>query len=226
MRINMSRMGLEVGRLRKEIGMTQKQLAKLVGVTEGFIAEVEAGRKVLNGDLAAKISKALRQEVGKLDLYEGEENYNIPEPKKDVVKVIEKPVQAVWDNALAGVLMAVPVYGYKMDKSLGAKQLPIIANKVEGYPKDKVFYMTIEDSDMTGFRIFKGDLALAYTTKEIEKEAVFLIEYNGKRVIRKIKVLEGEKLLLVSYKGSLTTETVLKKDIKILARLIRLEIML
>jgi DNA-binding XRE family transcriptional regulator len=43
----MSRMGLEISRLRKEIGMTPKQLAKLVGVTEGFIIEVEAGRKIL-----------------------------------------------------------------------------------------------------------------------------------------------------------------------------------
>jgi transcriptional regulator with XRE-family HTH domain len=222
----MSRMGLEIGRLRKEIGMTPKQLAKLVGVTEGFILEVEAGRKVLNGDLAAKISKALRQEVGKLDLYEGEENLRIPEPDKNVVKVIEKPVQAVWDNALAGVLMAVPIYSYKMDKPIGTRQLPIIANKVEGYPKDKVFYMTIEDSEMTGFRIFKGDLTLAYATKEIEKEAIFLIEYKEKRVVRKIKALDGEKLLLVSYSGSLTTETVLKREVKILARLIRLEIML
>lgn len=223
----MSRMGLEISRLRKEIGMTQKQLGKLVGVTEGFIVDVEAGRKVLNGDLAAKISKVLRQEVGKLDLYEAEENIRIPEPDKNVVKVVEKPVQAIWNDALAGVLKVVPVYGYKMDKAVGTRQLPIIANKVEGFPKDKVFYLTIEDDEMMGFRIAKGDLVLACSNQEIEKDAIFLIEYNnGKRAVRKIKILDGGKLLLVSSMGSLITETVPKKDIKLLARLIRLEIML
>lgn len=219
-------MGLEISRLRKEIGMTQKQLAKLVGVTEGFIIEVESGRKVLNGELATKISKALRHEVGKLDLYETEENFQKPEPDKRVVKVIEKPVQTVWNDALAGVLKAVPIYDYNMDKAIGIKQLPIIANKVEGFPKEKVLYLTIEENDMIGFKISKGDMALAYSTQEIEKDAILLIEYNGKRVVRKMRVLDSDKLLLVSSVGSLITETVLKKDIKVLARLIRLEIIL
>jgi transcriptional regulator with XRE-family HTH domain len=98
----MSRMGLEIARLRKEIGMTQKQLAKLVGVTEGFIGEVEAGRKVLKSDLSTKISKALSHEVDKLDLYDVEEKVYRPEPDKNVVKVIEKPVQDVWNEALSG----------------------------------------------------------------------------------------------------------------------------
>jgi len=47
-----------------------------------------------------------------------------------------------------------------MDKAVDAKQLPIIQNKVEGFPKDKVFYLIIEDDDMSGFRILKDDLAL------------------------------------------------------------------
>lgn len=222
----MSRMGNEISRLRKEIGMTQKQLAKLVGVTEGFIIEVEAGRKVLNGELSVKISKALRHEVGNLDVYESEARLYKPEPDRKVVKVIEKPVQAVWNDALAGVLMPVPVYNYKMDNVLDTKQLPIIANKVEGFPKDKVFYLIIGDDEMAGFRIYNGDLALAHSTQEIEKDSICLVEYEGKRAVRQIRKLDNDKLLLVSNKRSLNTETVLKKNVKILARLIRLEIML
>lgn len=221
----MSRMGLEIARLRKEIGMTQKQLAKLVGVTEGFISEVEAGRKVLNGDLSVKISKALRMEAGKLDLYEGEDT-SAPMPDVTVKKVIEKPVQAIWNDALSGVLKTVPVYGVKMDKSIGTRQMPVVDNKIEGLPKDKVFYLSIEDDDMSGFRISKGDVALAYNTQEIEKDAVFLVEYEGKRSIRQVKSVGGDKLLLVSNSGRLVTEMAGKKEVKVMARLVRLEITL
>ncbi len=222
----MSRMGSEINRLRKEAGMTQKQLAKQVGVTERFIEEVETGKRVLNSDLIVRISKALRQEVGRLDLYDEKEVLQKPEPDKNVKKVIEKPVQEIWTDALAGVIMTVPVYDYKMEKAVGSKQLPIISNKVEGYPKDKVFYLTVEDDEMSGFRLMKGDMVLVCGTQEIEKDALYFIEREGKRSIRQVKKLDQDKLLLVSNGRSLSTVTVSKKELKVLARLIRLEIML
>ena len=37
---------------------------------------------------------------------------------------------------------------------------------------------------MTGFRIAKGDLALALNLQEIEKDAIFLIEHERKIMIR------------------------------------------
>jgi len=131
----MNRLGAEIGRLRKELGITQKQLAKLVGVSEGFIIDVESGRRILNEDLIKKFSRVLRGEVGKLELYEP--NQDKPEPDRNVVKVVEKPVQDIWNDALSGILMTVPVYRYKMDKAVDAKQLPIIQNKVEAFPRIK-----------------------------------------------------------------------------------------
>lgn len=220
----MNRMGSEISRIRKEVGMTRKQLAKLVGVTEDYISDVESGKKVVNGDLATKISKAMRQEVGKLDLYEEADKDRKPEPDRKVVKVIEKPVQAVWNDALAGVLKAVPVFNYKMDKEVDNRQLPIIANKVEGCPKEKVFYLTVEDNEMTGFRISKGDMALFCGTQELEKDSVYLVELAGRRMIRQLRTLDGDKLLLVSNGGTVAIETAQKKDVKLLGRLVRLEI--
>ncbi len=222
----MSRMGSEICRLRKEAGMTQKQLAKLIGVTERFIDEVENGKKVLNSDLIVRVSKALRQEAGKLDLYDEEEVSRRPEPDRSIKKVIEKPVQAIWTDALAGVIMSVPVYDYSMAAEIDSKKLPIIANKVEGFPKDKVFYLVVEDHDMSGFRLAKGDLVLVCSIQEIEKEGFYFIEQDGKRLLRQIKKLDQDKLLLVGNSGSLSTKTVSRKDIKVIGRLIRLEIML
>ncbi len=222
----MSRIGTEIARLRKEAGMTQKQLAKQVGVAERFIDEVESGKRVMNSDLINRVSKALRQEAGKLELYDDEEVRQRPEPDTNVKKVIEKPVKEIWTDALAGVIMSVPVYDSRMDKALEVRQLPIIANKVEGYPKDKVFFLTIENNDMSGFRIMKGDLALAYGTHEFEKDGVYFLEHGGKRLIRQVRKLDQEKLLLVGNSGGLSTETVSKKEVQIMARLIRLEVAL
>jgi len=222
----MSRMGAEIARLRKDAGITQKQLAKMIGVDEKFIAEVEAGRRILNSDLIVRVSKALRQEVGKLDLYNEEEIRIRPEPEKNIKKVIEKPVQEIWTDALAGVIMTIPVYGMKMDKAIASRQLPIINNKVDGFPKDKVFYLSIEDNEMSGFRLSKGDLVFSCKTSEIDKDGIYLVEYAGKRIVRQIKRLDHDKLLMVSNSGSLNTKTVSVKEVKILAVLIRLEIML
>ncbi len=119
-----------------------------------------------------------------------------------------------------------PVYTYKMDKVLETKKLPIIANKIEGFPRDKVFYLVVEDNEMIGFKMSRGDVALSYATHEIEKDSICLVEYRGKRTVRQVKILDEGKLLLVSNEGRLSAETVYKKDVKILARLIRLEIKL
>lgn len=220
----MSRIGTEIARLRKEAGMTQKQLARQVGVAERFIDEVESGKRVMNSDLINRVSKALRQEAGKLELFDDEEVRRRPEPDKNVKKVIEKPVKEIWTDALAGVIMAVPVYDGRMDKALEVRHLPIVSNKVEGFPKDKVFFLTVENNDMSGFRIMKGDLALAYSTHEFEKDGVYFLERGGKRLIRQVRKLDQEKLLLVGNSGGLTTETVSRKEVQILAKLIRLEI--
>ncbi len=49
----------------------------------------------------------------------------------------------------------------------GFKELPIHSNKVEGYPLDKVFYLEVQDDEMTGFRMLKGDLVFSHLVKEI-----------------------------------------------------------
>ncbi|MEL7597913.1 MAG: S24 family peptidase, partial [Clostridiaceae bacterium] len=75
-------------------------------------------------------------------------------------------------------------------------------------------------------RISKGDIAFAHITHEVQNNSICLIEYNGERKIRQIKKLDNTKLLLVSNKGSLRTETVGIKEIKVLVKLDRVEIKL
>lgn len=223
----MSRIGDKIKSIRTSRGITQKQLAKAVGVTEKFIDEVENGKRIAGDDLLKKICRYLGEEFSELMVYD------ISEPKEKVptVKKPAKPevheVQEVWSDALESVVKAVPVYNYDLNKTVGTRRLPVISNKVEGYPKDKVFYLNIQDDDMLGFRIMKGDLAFACLDHEIINNSIYLVEYDGKRAVRQIRTLDKDQLvLLISNKGSLVTETVPLKDLKVLAKLVKLEVKL
>lgn len=44
---------------RKELGMSQRQLAKLVGITQQFMNEIESGRKSPSIEVLINICKAL-----------------------------------------------------------------------------------------------------------------------------------------------------------------------
>jgi len=135
-------------------------------------------------------------------------------------------VNELWNDAFSSVLKNVPVYGYGLNAVKGRRELPVHSNKIEGFPQDKVLYIEIEDSEMSGFRMMPGDLAFAHLVKEISNNGFFLVEYKGKRKIRQIKSLGNSKVLLVSNGGALMTETAEVKEIEVLAKLERIEIKL
>ncbi|MCX7922656.1 MAG: helix-turn-helix domain-containing protein [Clostridia bacterium] len=223
----MSRIGKKISEVRMAKGMTQKQLGKAIGVTEKFIIEAESGKKVVSDDLIKKISKALGQDIDTLMLdgiTQAEDNHTTEKVIKEAPKVVKQEVQKVWDDAFSSVLKTVPVYEYDLNTVIETRQLPVISNKVEGLSKDKVLYLRIVDNDMIAFRMLKGDTAFGYTTNELENNAICLVEYNGKRAVRQIKKLDKDKVLVISSsKGSLNTETLPVKGIKVLARLLKVE---
>lgn len=239
----MSRIGLEINKLRLQKGMSPKQLAKKLGVSEGFILDIETGKKIINDEMIGRVSKALDFELGPIGLFASEDKF-APTVKEDksrnsnnstgsrittnaVPKAApQQPVQEVWDDAFGNILKTVPIYDYRMDKIIDKKLLPIEKNKVEGFQKEKVFYLNIEDSDMSGFRINKGDRAFSVLTNEIVSDGIYLVEYNDIRAVRQVKRLQTDKLLLIYNKGNLVTETISTKNIQVLARLIKLEIVL
>ena len=77
---------------------------------------------------------------------------------------------------------------------------------------------------MNGFRIYKGDIVLCHITGEVQNNSIYLIEHNDKRQIRQIKNLDNSKFLLISNSTMVTTETVEKNQVKIIARLDKVEI--
>ena len=240
----MSRIGQEISKLRVQKGLSAKQLGKALGVSESFVLDIESGKKIISDDMIGRVSKALDFELGPIGLFASEDS-NTGKYAGNVKNAVthtaagkvpnaaiqsgvpqNQPVQEVWDDAFGNIMKTVPVYDYRMDRLIEKKLLPIEKNKVEGFQKEKVFYLNIEDTDMSGFRIFKGDRALSVLTGDIETDGIYFIEYNGARAVRQVKRLQADKLLLVSNKGTLVTETVSTKSLKVIARLVKLEILL
>ena len=99
---------------------------------------------------------------------------------------------------------------------------PIVGGKIEGGAPDKVLMYRCPDNALSGFRVFAGDLLLVVPEKNPVDDALMLLAVRGKRVVRKIKKLEGSKLMLQSYDRELVTETVMWAEIQILGRCVKL----
>ncbi|OPX47013.1 helix-turn-helix domain-containing protein [Clostridium thermobutyricum] len=222
----MSRVGERIKEARLKSNMTQKALAKKLGVAEKYINEVELGRKVAQEsfiDRAAKILKADLNDISMVvtdkELMDERKAASNFKPQKTKVEKND-----VWENAFSSVLRNVPIYDYNLKNVLGHKELPIHSNKVEGYPQDKVLYIKIQDDEMSGFRMLEGDLVFAHLVSELNSNGFFLVNHKGENKIREIKRLDNSKVLLMSNRGGLMTETVEVKNLQVIAKLDRIEI--
>lgn len=220
----MSRVGERIKEAREKSGMTQKALAKKLGVAEKFVNEVETGRKIINESLISKVSKVLNTDLNDINMVVTDEELQKElKAEKQVRQTKPAEVNEVWNQAFGSVLKNVPIYDYSLAQVKGYKQLATASNKIDGNTANKVFYLRIENNDMTGYRIQENDLALCYSIKEIENNSICLVEFNGKRVIRQIKKLDNVKALLISNNGSMRTETANIKEVKAIAKLYRIE---
>ncbi|HII4525145.1 TPA: S24 family peptidase [Clostridium perfringens] len=220
----MSRVGERIKEAREKSGMTQKALAKKLGVAEKFVNEVETGRKIINESLISKVSNVLNTDLNDINMVVTDEELQKElKAEKQVRQRKPAEVNEVWNQAFGSVLKNVPIYDYSLAQVKGYKQLATASNKIDGHTANKVFYLKIENNDMTGYRIQENDLALCYSIKEIENNSICLVEFNGKRVIRQIKKLDNVKALLISNNGSMRTETANIKEVKAIAKLYRIE---
>ncbi len=222
----MTRVGEKIKLLRDQNGMTQKALAKKLGVSDSFINEIETGRKVANDGVINRISKIFGKELDDVNMYTEEQPEEKSQPRISIKPIKKGEVNEVWNDALSSILKSVPVYKMDIKSVIGARQLPVVSNKIDGYAQDKVFFIEIENDDMLGFRISKGDIAFAHTIHEVENNAICLIDYNNENIIRQVKRIDNTKLLLISNTSSVRTETVNVKAIKVIAKLDRVEIKL
>lgn len=227
----MSRVGEKVKRARENNKLTQKQLAKKLGVSEGFINEVESGRRIINENLIGRISKVLKTDINDIGMSVEEESQNERTTSSSYIKenktAPKGEIKDIWNKAFGDVMKNVPIYDYSLKSIKGYRERAIHSNNIEGYNQDKVFFVEVEDTDMTGYRIEKGDIAFCVSIKEIENNILCLVEYKGKKAIRAVKKLDNAKVLLLSNeRGGVRTETVLIKELRVIAKVLKLEISL
>lgn len=225
----MSRVGDRIKEARLKANMPQKALAKKLGVSEKYINEVELGRKIAQESFINKVSKVLKTDLNDISMVATDED--LMEEKKSFREVNSTSKRNnksndVWENAFSSVLKNVPIYDYSLKNIKGHKELPIHSNKIEGYNQDKVLYIEVSDDEMSGFRMLKGDLVFGHLVTELNQNGFYLVEYKGETKIREIRRLDNSKALLMNNRGSLMTETVEVRNIKVIAKLDRIEIKL
>ncbi len=238
----MSRLGdlLRTERLRRK--MTLKQVAKLGGVSEGYLKDVEEGRRIIADDQARRILKKIglkehNEEGFTLDDIAATVDLETVKPKSSAPKPAVEKVESeavyqsaggervtggVWLDALTSVLKRVPVYNAVLKES-DHRLLPVLDGRIEGAAPDKVFYLSAPDDSMRGFRILKDDLCLIVPSNSPIDGAVMLVEHNQHRYLRKVKKLDALNVLLQSYDREYAAETCALPDVSFIGRVVRVE---
>lgn len=217
----MSRIGTRIKESRTKSGLSVKQLAKKLGVAESFIADVEAGRKIINEDLIKRVEKVLGSNLSE-DIFEEvtEPIENIKEPE------VSKTINKQWEDAFSHILKKIPVCDINFREIFEYKYEPVMDRKIEGYSADKLIYIKSPDDSMRGFRINKDDKIMVYQNGEIQNNSISIIDIEGKRYIRQLKRLDSSKVLIISHGSELKTETRDVKSFNVVGRCIKLEIQL
>ncbi len=243
----MGRLGdlIRTERLRQKL--TLKQVAKKTGVSESYLAAVEAGTRIIQDDQARRILRTIGLKnqneaeftlddiAATVDLTQVRPkvitNKKAPEPEAEQVASIgiasggenEKGVAgSVWLDALSSVLKPVPVLNAVL-KQVGHKLMPIEGGRIEGSAPDKVFWFLVPDDSMRGFRIHRDDAVFIVPAQSPVDDAVMLVEYGVHRALRKVKKLDAFTVMLQSFDREYASETLPVSQVLFVGRAVRVE---
>ena len=203
----MSRLGdlLMLERTRQKL--TRKQVARMCGISEGYLKDVEEGRRIIQDDQARRILNKLgtsQRNEAEFSLDEIAATVDLgtlapqkpapqpekkPEPKPEPAKPVSAEEQSgIWLDALSSVLRPVPVMNAGWIQ-VSRRMVPIQDGKIEGAKPDRVVYFLAPDDSMRAMRIEKGDLVLVVPQNLPEDGAIMLVEYGAHRCLRRVKLL-------------------------------------
>ena len=238
----MSRLGDLIRTERVRQKLTLKQVARKCGVSESYLAAVEAGTRIIADDQARRILKSIglkQQNEAEFTLDDIAATVDLVQVQPKMAEAIRKPkpkeaelvasseakseegvAGSVWLDALQSVLKRVPVMNAVM-KPVTYKLVPVENGRIEGATPDKVFFYLAPDDSMRGFRIHKGDIVLTVPAQSPVDGAIMLMNYKEHRYLRKIKILNDHQVLLQSYDREYEAETVSISDIGFLSRCVQ-----
>ncbi len=234
----MSRLGETIRAARLKAKMTEKALGKKCGMAENVIKSIEMGTRIVSDDQAQRILKILGAEnpiSNELEVASEPEQrprprpraYVIPAPQPEAVPVAQTQTQTdqatdAWLDALGGVVKRVPVMdenGVAIDHVL----VPILGGKIEGGAPDKVLFYRCPDDMLRGFRIYAGDLLLTIPATKIEDDQIMLVIYQEQRIARKVKRLDGNRVLLQAFDREFGSVTAAAADVAVMGKCVKLE---
>ena len=245
----MSRLGDLLMLERSRQNLTRKQVARKCGVSEGYLKDVEEGRRIIRDDEARRILRTLgtsqRNEAefsldeiaATVDLSTLSPQRSEP-PKPQSAQPQSAPQQSapaaprsaeeqsgIWLDALSNVLKPVPVMNAGWIQ-VSRRMVPIQDGKIEGAKPDRVVYFLAPDDSMRAMRIEKGDLVLVVPQTLPVDGAIMLVEYGAHRCLRRVKLLGDSRILLQSGDRDLDAEALHISEVKLVGRAVRVEIAL
>lgn len=221
----MNRVAQKIKDARLKSGMSEKQLAKKCGLSVSYILQIETGKKIINEKMADKILAVLGEEIALVEFSDAKEEKPAKPMKQQTQASFVAEPNEQWMDALGGVIKKYPVVDNRTKKNVGKKELPIIAKKVEGYHPDKIMFVRAAGNDMEAMRIESGDVVMVLKTKEIQNNALYLLEMNNQRLIRKVR-RENDKIRLSRDQAERYSELVPLKSVNLIGRCIRVEVSL
>ncbi len=240
----MSRLGdlLLLERTRQKL--TRKQVARMCGISEGYLLDVEEGRRIIQDDQARRILRKIgvrKEEEAHFTLDEIAAAVDLetispprreeakPEPAAPRKSEAEKEnddhkggPSGVWLDALSSVMKAVPVMNAGWIQ-VGRRMVPIQDGKIEGANPEKVSYFLVPDHSMHGMRIEKDDLVLIVPQSLPVDGAIMLVETGAHRCLRKIRLLGNSQVLLQSGDREMQADAVHVSDVRFVGRAVRVE---
>lgn len=225
----MNRVGQMIYELRTKSKLSAKDLAKKCGLTENYILQVEAGRKIAPESIVEKITSLLGGQFESIDpnLLTKAEDLKAAVPQAPVVPktVSEKPTETValsgqWKDALAGVIRSYPVM--RGQQKIEERSLVIANKKIEGVHPDFI-EMRVAQERIDAFRIQEGDLLVLSNEKDLINDKIYLINYFNKPLIRRLRKEQGGMLTVSPGLSGGSAEKVSEDQIKRVGRVLRVE---
>lgn len=236
----MSRLGDLIRLERTRRGLSPKAAAKLCGVNEKFIIDVEGGKRIIEDVQARrmlqKMGMAAETEAG-LSLEDIASTVDLETAVPDIHKRTIKPAQktaprqededtksnsSIWLDALSSMLRRVPIYNAVMQEC-GHRLLPVEKGKIEGYPAEKVFYFKAPDHMLRGFRIQRNDIVLIVPQSNFEDGAIMLLDTPQGKMLRMVKEMPRFQVMLQTYNEQFESDIRNLSDTVFIGKAIRLE---
>lgn len=223
----MNRIGQAIYEARTKAKLSPKALGKACGLTEAYILQVEAGKKIAPESVVEKIMKQLGEQFEHFDATAVADKEKAAAPQKPAIEkpLPQKPTETVmlsglWEDALAGVIRKYPIM--RGAKRIGERELVIANKKINGIHPDKIAFVSAQES-VDAFRIHENDLLMLAVDEALQNDKLYAITYYGKFLIRKLRKESSGKLSVSPGLGGGSAEAVEDKQIKVLGRVLSVE---